>query len=219
MARPGLYVQYGAGLCGPQGWVNFDVSPSLRLQRIPLVGQFLKAFGPNFPKTIRYGDIVRGLPIPDNSCDGIYCSHVLEHLSLDDFRTALQNTRRYLKDGARFRFVVPDLEHLARTYVDDVDHDAALKFMRAAHLGHESRARDLFGRLRSAFGNAAHLWMWDFKSISQELHDAGFASIRRAALGDSGDPSYDLVEDRGRWIDCLGVDCLKPGGYAGAQRT
>ncbi len=215
MVNSGLYVQYGAGLCGPQGWVNFDVSPSLRLQRIPIVGRFLKACGPKFPATIRYGDIIRGLPIAENSCDGIYCSHVLEHLSLEDFRAALRNTLRYLKDGARFRFVVPDLEHLAQSYVNDPDDDAAMKFMRAAHLGHESRPRHLIGRLRSAFGNAAHLWMWDFKSISQELHDAGFTSIRRAELGDSGDPSYELVEDRGRWIDCLGVDCLKPGVHVG----
>ena len=39
-----------------------------------------------------YGDIINGLPLPEKSCKAIYCSHFLEHLSLQDFRTALKNT-------------------------------------------------------------------------------------------------------------------------------
>jgi hypothetical protein len=36
--RPGVdsgssYVQYGCGLLAPQGWINFDASPRLRIER------------------------------------------------------------------------------------------------------------------------------------------------------------------------------------------
>src|SRR5687767_11842143 len=97
----GLYVQYGCGMCCPESWVNFDASPTLRMQRIPVLGKL--APGPRFPKAVRYGDIVKGLPVADASCDGMYCQHVLEHLSLADCRAALRNTLRALKPGHIFR--------------------------------------------------------------------------------------------------------------------
>jgi SAM-dependent methyltransferase len=203
------YVQYGAGLSGPEEWSNFDASPSLQIQRLPLIGSLFKKIGPSFPATIHYGDIVKGLPIAPNSLEAIYCSHVLEHLSLQDFRLALSNTLGYLKPGGRFRLVLPDLEILAQGYLHSAEHDAALKFMTDTYLGHYERSKGLLGLLRSWLGNSAHLWMWDYKSIKVELEKAGFVNIRRAEFGDSGDPMFNLVEDLGRWQHNLGVDCEK----------
>lgn len=203
------YIQFGAGLCGPEGWKNYDVSPTLRLQRIPVVGSLFNSLGPRFPSSVRYGDIIRGLPLADDSCDAIYCSHVLEHLSLNDFRLALKNTCRYLKRGGRFRFVLPDLEQLAKDYLESSESDAALDFMKNSYLGQQSRPKGFSGLLRAWLGNSAHLWMWDYKSIESELTSAGFEGIRRAQYGDSGDSRFDAVEDRGRWDHCLGVDCKK----------
>jgi hypothetical protein len=204
------YVQYGAGLCGPSEWSNFDASPSLRLQRIPLVGTIFRQFGPTFPKTMRYGDIITGLPVSENSCAAIYCSHILEHLALEDFRLALTNTMKYLVPGGRFRLVLPDLEILAKSYLHSSSDDAALTFMIDSDLGHRIRPKGIQGLLRGWLGNSAHLWMWDYKSIAVELENAGFINIRRAAFGDSGDPMFELVEDQGRWQHSLGVDCQKP---------
>ncbi len=204
------YVQFGAGLCGPEGWVNFDVSPTLRLQRLPLVGRFFDRLEPQFPRTVQYGDIVRGLPLAENSCNAIYCSHVLEHLTLNDFRTALANTYRYLAPGGRFRFVLPDLEKLAKDYVSCPSPEASMIFMRDSYLGHLVRPRGLSGLLRAWLRNSAHLWMWDYKSIVVELLNAGFQNARRAQFGDSGDAMFNAVEQLSRWESCLGVDCIKP---------
>jgi SAM-dependent methyltransferase len=205
------YIQFGAGLCGPDGWINYDISPTLRLQRLPIVGSLFNSVGPRFPPGVRYGDIIRGLPLEDNSCDAIYCSHVLEHLSLNDFRLALKNTYKYLKQSGRFRFVLPDLQQLAQDYLQSSQCDAAMSFMKDSYLGHLSRPKGFSGLLRAWLGNSAHLWMWDYKSIESELKNIGFTGIRRAQFGDSGDSRFDLVEDRGRWDRCLGVECTKPG--------
>src|SRR6266568_3068610 len=110
----GVYVQYGCGLSCPEGWINFDASPRLRLQQLPLIGQFFRRGAIVFPARILYGDIVKGLPVADDTADGVYASHVLEHLSLNDFWLALRNTIRLLKAGGIFRLVVPDLEVRAR---------------------------------------------------------------------------------------------------------
>src|SRR5436190_6115031 len=112
-----LYVQYGCGLSAPAGWKNFDVSPTLRLQKIPFLGKLLKRNSKTvFPENVQYGDIIKQLPVAENSCDGVYCSHTLEHLSLNDCRISLRNTYKILKPKGIFRCVVPDLEMAARAY-------------------------------------------------------------------------------------------------------
>lgn len=62
-------------------------------------------------------DLRRRLPFAEAQFDGIYISHVLEHLSIADARKLATECCRILKQGAVFRVVVPDLEFLAATYV------------------------------------------------------------------------------------------------------
>lgn len=119
-ARRGLYVQYGCGLCAPDGWMNFDASPRLRFERIPGVSTLAGTVGKRlFPSNISYGDIVFGLPLADGSADAVYASHVLEHLSRKDVTRALANTLRVLKPSGVFRMIVPDLEWRAERYLQD----------------------------------------------------------------------------------------------------
>ena len=90
-----VYLQYGCGFCVGKDWLNFDSSPTLRIERLPVIGNVLGRIAGNsrrFPKEVKYGNIAKGLPIAENSVRGVYASHVLEHLALDDFRKALRNT-------------------------------------------------------------------------------------------------------------------------------
>ena len=208
-ANPCL-AQFGCGLSAPTQWLNFDSSPLLRLQKLPVVGALVPAgpFG-RFPHNVRYGDIVRGLPLAKNSVEYLYCSHVLEHLSLSEFRQAIRNCYRCLKPGGIFRLVVPDLEFMARQYVNSSDPEAALAFMRETYLGREERPRHLLAFLRSWLGGSQHLWLWDYKALSNELGQVGFVNIRRAILADSGIPSFTQVEDPQRWENALGIQCQK----------
>jgi len=196
-----MNVQYGCGLCAPFGWRNFDASPTLRLQK--LFGRLIP--GPRFDRGVEYGDIVKGLPIAPAACQLVYASHVLEHLSLTDFRTALKNTLSYLAPGGVFRLVVPDLEYLARQYLNGKD---SYWFMQETALGLEMRPRRM-GIIRSWLGNSSHLWMWDFPSMEKELREAGFGNIRRAQFNDSTLGDFQGVEDEGRWTNCLGVECTR----------
>src|ERR1700688_376097 len=78
------YVQYGCGWSAPEGWTNFDASLTLKWERIPILGRCTKN-SRRFPPNVRSGDIVKGLPVGDESCHGVYASHVLEHLTLEEF--------------------------------------------------------------------------------------------------------------------------------------
>ena len=203
------YVQYGCGFNAPIEWRNFDVSPTLRFERLPVIGRLYVKNTSRFPNNVEYGDIVKGLPIQENSCRSVYCSHVLEHLALDDFRVALMNTHSVLREEGIFRFVLPDLEFSILKYNQDKNSNASVQFLQETLLGRESRSKNLSGLLKQWLGNSEHLWMWDFKSISFELEKAGFVNVRRAVMGDSGDKMFDLVEDRERWNNALGVSCNK----------
>jgi SAM-dependent methyltransferase len=212
MSDESLYVQFGCGFCAPPGWVNFDASPTLRIKRLPLIGRLVRGNGARFPDNVRYGDIARGLPISDGSCAGMYGSHVLEHLALDDFRAAIINALRYLRPGAIFRALVPDLEAGARFYLEALEKDpatAAMSFVRGTCLGDESRPRGFKGRLTSSLGNARHRWMWDYAGLSNELDRAGFTHIRRCAYGDCEDPRFKEVEDPKRFEGSVAVECRR----------
>jgi len=204
-----IYVQYGCGWCAPERWRNFDASPTLRFERIPLIGKLYTKNKDRFPDNAEYGNVARGLPVNVEECTGVYCSHVLEHLSLAEFRLALHETFRILKSGGKFRLVLPDLAYEVSLYIQDTSPSSAISFMKATSLGKLTRLRGLKGLILEYLGNSQHLTMWDYKGIAQELSNAGFSEIRRAYYGDSEDKRFMEVENIARWENALGVECCK----------
>jgi Methyltransferase domain len=202
-----IYLNVGCGYSAPSGWLNVDSSPTARIEKFPVFGRLLASLSGNptrFPENVRYGNIVSGQFLPDNSVQAIYASHVLEHLALADMRSALAHLFRMLKSGGTIRLIVPDLAARAEAYVNRAksgDADAAEAFMRGCYLGREARPRGLVGNIRSVFGGSDHLWMWDEASMRRELDRAGFVNIRRANFGDAADPMFAAVEEPTRFID------------------
>jgi hypothetical protein len=212
-----LYVQYGCGLCCPEGWANFDASPRLWLERTPILSRRIGlVVRPLFPAGARYGDIVAGLPVPKGRASGVYCSHTLEHLDRESVEIALKNTHDLLAAGGVFRLVVPCLQWRAKALVRDIQAgkpEAADNFMRVAHLGMSNRLT-LRTRFVAAMGNSQHRWMYDEGLMTSLLEQAGFEAIRRCSFGDAEDPAFAAVEDEGRFVDngCpeLALEARKP---------
>jgi len=213
-----MHVQYGCGFCAPEEWLNFDASIRIRLEHLPVVGPLYAAnvwrfhsHGKAYPANVHFGDIRRGLPLPEASCDAVYSSHVLEHLCLADARLALENTRRILKPGGLFRLVVPDLECAARDYVaalDRGDPAGAAAFLQATMLGKPARS-SLIAALYARLCGSRHLWMWDQFSLSEALTQHGFTAIRRCRFGDSEDPKFRSVEDPERFQNALALEARR----------
>lgn len=211
------YVQYGCGTTAPDSWTNFDVSPVLKVRENILLNLFvLKLFGFNkrdfWDKNVRFGDIVKGLPIQANSCYGVYCSHVLEHLTLTDFHLALENTYSILKDGGIFRLVLPDLEYLCRTYINQLENgdvNANGKFMSGSFLGHEAHPSKIRSYLRMFYYASYHFWMWDRLSLMHELKSVGFRDVRQCQFGDSNNIMFNEVEIESRFKNAVAFECIK----------
>ena len=95
----------GCGSRSRAGWTNVDV-----------------VAGPD----VLAHDLRDPLPFPDGAFDLVYHSHVLEHFRPADVPAFLSECRRVLRPGGLLRVVVPDLEGIARGYLDALDRvDAA----------------------------------------------------------------------------------------------
>lgn len=155
------YVNYGCGLHAPEGWLNYISSLTLYIQRLPILGWFIRKLITTikFPENVLFGDITKGLPIQKNSCQGIYCSHVLEHLPYESVLIAPKNRFSLLISGGIFLLLVPDIEILARSYLSSASANAAIDFIKATHMGRVRRHYSLVAFIREWLGHSHHLWM------------------------------------------------------------
>jgi predicted SAM-dependent methyltransferase len=74
-------------------------------------------FAPADP-TVKAYDLRKGIPYPDNCFDVVYHSHVLEHFSKGEAPQFLRECFRVLAPSGIIRVVVPDLECIARRYLE-----------------------------------------------------------------------------------------------------
>jgi SAM-dependent methyltransferase len=70
---------------------------------------------------VKAHDLLKGIPFSDDSFDVVYHSHLLEHLSREHAREFLRECHRVLKTGGVIRIAVPDLEQIARGYLDTLE--------------------------------------------------------------------------------------------------
>jgi hypothetical protein len=104
------------------------------------------------------------------------------------------------------------MEFLARTYINDFDkndNSACLNFLNSTLLGVVERPSGLKGIISSFLGNAHHLWIWDIKSLSEELLNVGFKQIRVCEFNDSEDKMFKHVEDVTRFQNAVAIECKK----------
>ena len=93
----GLLVNIGCGSVFHPAWINIDANP--------------------FDPSVRRWDVQRGLPLRDGDADACYASHVLEHLTSAVAGQLLAECHRVLRPGGIIRLAVPDLETIARHYL------------------------------------------------------------------------------------------------------
>ncbi|MEB3120713.1 MAG: methyltransferase domain-containing protein [Snowella sp.] len=100
-------VNIGCGSVFHPDWVNLDVLPQA--------------------KEVQLYDIRDTLPFSSQEIDACYSSHVLEHLTREQAKSFLVDCDRILKPGGIIRIVVPDLEMIARTYLQCLEEVASGK--------------------------------------------------------------------------------------------
>ncbi len=96
-----LFLNLGSGAQFHSDWTNIDLSSSS-----PCVQAY---------------DLRKGIPFPDNTFAVVYHSHLLEHFPRHGAFKFIQECYRVLKPGGIIRVVVPDLERIARMYLQALE--------------------------------------------------------------------------------------------------
>lgn len=91
----------GCGKRYHSGWVNVDIHP--------------------VDQHVEHCDICRPLPFDTDTFDVVYHAHVLEHLACDQAVGFMRECFRVCRPGGMIRVVVPDLERIVRSYLEQLD--------------------------------------------------------------------------------------------------
>jgi len=180
----------GCGSTPTPGWMNLDNSLTVRLAQLPFIEPVLSAVLSaerlRFIRAIREGGVrwatATKLPLPDESLEVLYSSHMLEHLDRSLAQGFLREAWRVLEPRGVLRLAVPDLESLAQDYVETGDAD---RFVAATLLA-TAPAASVRERLKAVLiGHRGHAWMYDGPSLSNLVREIGFVDVRVVKHGET----------------------------------
>ena len=214
-----MRINIGCGQTPTEGWANFDASPSVKLAQRPAIASALGRFGLLHQSQvdnisfcqkheIRFADATRRIPVPDETADALYSSHMLEHLDRREARQFLAEARRVLKPGGVIRLAVPDVRLVAEAYVREGD---ANQFIEATLL-YRDRPRSFRERVQyHLVGDRGHKWMYDGTSLVNLLMQNGFSAARVMKAGETMIADPGQLNLREREGESVYVEALKPG--------
>src|SRR5688572_11847361 len=182
---PGPYgLALGSGHHPPAGWLATDLDPGVA-------------------RGVIFLDVTEPFPFPEASFDRIHSEHLIEHVTLAGGRSMLAECWRVLRRGGRLRIATPDLGRLASLVAslsgpspEGADYVAwiARTFSDAAL---EPRAADVLNHGMRAWG---HVFLYDEKTLRDELARAGFGTITRHPMNESGDPALRGLETHAQTV-------------------
>ena len=216
-ARSGMKINVGCGVTPTPGWLNFDNSLSVRLARFPRVASVLTRLRLADSSStdlvalaqsgaVRFANAAVRIPCANNSVAAVYSSHMIEHLDRDEARAFLKEVWRVLEPGGTVRLAAPDLSRLVQIYVAGGDADS---FVSGTHMGLQ-RPIGLRSWLKWVLiGPRHHLWMYDGKSLSHLLHEAGFAEVAVMSPGSTRIPEPGELDLRERAAESVYAEAVK----------
>jgi predicted SAM-dependent methyltransferase len=145
-ARLGDLLNLGCGASFHPAWVNVDFHPA--------------------DATVLRHDLRQTLPFPDGHFAAVYHSHVLEHFPKAFAPVFLRECRRVLRPGGVLRVVVPDLENIARLYLQNLE--AALAGDAKAGPRHEWMTLELLDQMTREEGGGEMAKFWSREPMPAE---------------------------------------------------
>lgn len=209
-------VNLGCGPVGKDDWINVDYGVLALLGKYPLLKRisvgiriFPKEYAKwEWPKNLVIHDCRKKLPFKDGTVDYVYTSHLIEHFPRYDAIRILKECLRILKFGGYIRVVVPDLEHLAKKYVERdrdffVEHssmkdvqDACLSDLFLSYFYPPKNREPInssLGKLYEKF-TRWHLWQYDSNSLSFLLRNCGFCEIEQRKYREGNVPDIEFLD-------------------------
>lgn len=163
--REKVYLDLGSGFKkGANGWVTVDLHGA----------------------DISY-DLRKGLPLPSNSVDKIYTSHMFEHIPFSQLKLFIAECFRVLKTGGELSVCVPN----ARYYIDAYLNGTQFRQVEDMYQPAVVNTGSLIDQLNYiAYMNGEHCYMFDEENLLNTLKLLPFSRVSRRGF----DPALDLKE-------------------------
>jgi predicted SAM-dependent methyltransferase len=147
-------------------------------------------------------DIAKKLyPLSDNSLEGIYTEHCLEHIPYQKCADNIKEYYRLLKPGGVVRIIVPDGEIYCDLYEKrKTDPSVILPYGEKEETGMIS--------INRIFRIHGHLFIYDFETLSLLLQKAGFTQIMKQKFSQGHDKRL-LIDRADRAIESLYIEAIK----------
>jgi predicted SAM-dependent methyltransferase len=149
-------------------------------------------------------DVTHGLPFADAGF--VFAEHFIEHLNYVDALVLLRECRRVLRDDGVLRLSTPNLDWVWASHY-------------RLDLGEPEQVKACFD-LNRAFRGYGHAFLYNERTLTATLRDAGFADVVRCAYGESAHPELRGLErhekspDWGSLSHILIVEASGRGGKA-----
>ena len=177
--------------CPADGWINTDITPHILIAKVPYGAWFLRKI--NLISEVRYADhqrkafhklkfldVKKRFPFPDNFFDAVFSSHIIEHLSKDDAISMLSESRRVLKPNGVCRVVAPSLKWALGLFDED----------------HPESMLDAIFENRQARSKNRHQWMYTAPSLVTTLKNVGYKSVVEREYRESLIPGIEKLDNR-----------------------
>ena len=152
LKREKIWLDLGSGVKkGDNGWTTVD----------------------NFGADICH-DLTKGIPLPNESVDQIYTSHMLEHIPFKDLVIFINECFRVLKKNGCLSVCVPDASLYIKSYMDN-------KKFRPINEGFKSAIVDTGSLIDQvnyiAYMDQEHKYMFDSENLIKTLFMAPFTKV------------------------------------------
>ena len=156
----------------------------------------LDFFNPFKKKKIHYLDLRYPLPFKDNSFEGVFTEHTVEHLYASEVDNLIKEVYRVLKPGAILRIIVPDLKKYVEFYNNkNIDLGREYKF------GCEA--------IWNLTQNFSHKSVWDSEMLIFNLKKNNFVECVETEFKISKNEDL-IIDKKGREIESIYVEASKP---------
>ena len=192
--------------CGPGKlealqYENYDSSRKLLLSKLHVPEKFL--YHPSkeavWDTRAKFRNVLN-LNFTNDTVDGVYSSHLLEHLYYEDALSLINKIYCFLKPGGIVRFALPDYDNFVDEYISQrlVNPVDAIKTFENRLLSHSPARPTITTRLRDyVLGNLhTHKWHPTFPLVKDALNSVGYSTVERKSFRESTLPQMELLESR-----------------------
>jgi predicted SAM-dependent methyltransferase len=135
----------------------------------------------------RIVDVRDGLPY--DNLDFIFAEHFIEHLAFDDAQKFLRDCRRALAPNGILRLTTPNLSWVWIT-----------QYHPGEWTQRSEAVRDCFW-MNKAFRGWGHQFLYNAQTLTECLHEAGFAEVEEASYGQSRHDDLRAIEQHEKYIE------------------